>query len=204
MYTLILDNGHGFNTPGKCSPDKRLLEYAYTRDIVKRIVAKASEFDALPVKVDVKVITPEITDIPLSVRTRRVNDICRARGTQNCLLVSVHVNAYGCDGKWHDPCGFSVFVSQNASANSKMLAQCFSYQATQLELFGNRAVPKGNYWVQSLAMCRDTKCPAVLTENLFQDNRADVDFLLSEEGRETIAQMHVDAVKRYITKLMKK
>nr|DAT77576.1 MAG TPA: MurNAc-LAA [Caudoviricetes sp.] len=29
-------------------------------------------------------------------------------------------------------------------------------------------------------MCRDTKCPAVLTENLFQDNKEDVEFLLSE------------------------
>lgn len=32
-------------------------------------------------------------------------------------------------------------------------------------------------------MCRDTKCPAILTENLFQDNKEDVDFLLSEKGK---------------------
>lgn len=33
--TLIcLDNGHGINTPGKCSPDKKLKEYSYAREIV--------------------------------------------------------------------------------------------------------------------------------------------------------------------------
>lgn len=33
--TLIcLDNGHGAETLGKCSPDKRLREYAYAREIV--------------------------------------------------------------------------------------------------------------------------------------------------------------------------
>ena len=30
---------------------------------------------------------------------------------------------------------------------------------------------------------KHTKCPAVLTENLFQDNKEDVGFLLSEEGK---------------------
>ena len=31
MLTVILDNGHGANTPGKCSPDKSLLEYKWAR-----------------------------------------------------------------------------------------------------------------------------------------------------------------------------
>ena len=33
-YTILLDNGHGENTPGKKSPDGSLKEYAYARDIV--------------------------------------------------------------------------------------------------------------------------------------------------------------------------
>ncbi len=27
---ILIDNGHGTETPGKCSPDGRLREYAYT------------------------------------------------------------------------------------------------------------------------------------------------------------------------------
>ena len=68
-------------------------------------------------------------------------------------------------------------------------------------LMGNRAVPKEKYWVQSLAMTRDTACPAVLTENLFQDNREDVDFLLSEEGKQAITKLHVDSIIQYIKSL---
>lgn len=30
---ILIDNGHGNNTPGKRSPDGRLLEWAYTREI---------------------------------------------------------------------------------------------------------------------------------------------------------------------------
>lgn len=33
---IILDNGHGRETAGKCSPDGRLLEYAYTRELVRQ------------------------------------------------------------------------------------------------------------------------------------------------------------------------
>ena len=41
-----------------------------------------------------------------------------------------------------------------------------------------------------------TKCPAILTENLFMDNKEDVAFLMSEEGREAITRIHVNAIKR--------
>ena len=40
--------------------------------------------------------------------------------------------------------------------------------------------------------------PAVLTENLFQDNRDDVTFLLSDEGKEVITSLHVKAIISYI------
>ena len=37
---VLIDNGHGSNTPGKCSPDGRLKEYAYTREIAVRLEAE--------------------------------------------------------------------------------------------------------------------------------------------------------------------
>ena len=45
---------------------------------------------------------------------------------------------------------------------------------------------------------RHTACPAVLTENLFMDNHKDCDFLLSEEGREAIVDLHVDGFLLYV------
>ena len=36
---ILIDNGHGIQTKGKRSPDGKLLEYVYKREIAKRIVA---------------------------------------------------------------------------------------------------------------------------------------------------------------------
>ena len=38
---ILIDNGHGCNTPGKRSPDGRFREYAYTRYIAKAVVGWA-------------------------------------------------------------------------------------------------------------------------------------------------------------------
>lgn len=37
MVKILIDNGHGVNTTGKQSPDGRLHEYAYAREIAKRV-----------------------------------------------------------------------------------------------------------------------------------------------------------------------
>lgn len=193
MVKILIDNGHGENTPGKCSPDKRLREYAYAREIARRVekCLRCKGYDA-------ERIVEEETDIALSERCKRVNDICKKVGTKNVLLVSIHNNAAGADGKWHEARGFSSFVGLNASSKSKMLAQYLWNEAIQQGLKGNRSVPAAPYIAQNLAICRNTLCPAVLTENLFQDNKADVDFLLSEEGKEKITATHVNAIVEFI------
>lgn len=193
MVKILIDNGHGENTPGKCSPDKRLREYAYAREIARRVekCLKCKGYDA-------QRIVEEETDIPLSVRCKRVNDICKQVGTKNVLLVSIHNNAAGADGKWHAARGFSAHVGLNASSKSKMLAQYLWNEAIQQGLKGNRSVPAAPYIAQNLAICRDTACPAVLTENLFQDNKEDVELLLSEEGKEKVTATHVNAIVEFI------
>lgn len=190
---VLIDNGHGEDTPGKCSPDKRLREYAYCREIAQRVSRELTlrGYDTL-------LLVPEKSDTPLKERVRRVNGWTRKLGAQNVVLVSIHVNAAGSDGKWHEARGFSVFVSKNASEKSKRLARHFTDNATAMGLTGNRCVPPDKYWVQSLAMTRKTACPAVLTENLFQDNKEDVDYLLSEEGKKAIVELHVKSIIQYI------
>lgn len=191
----ILDAGHG-DPPlsgGKCSPDKRVLEYYWAREMVQRIAKKLQAQG-----VQVHILVPETTDIKLNVRTRRVNNLCKQHGTKNCLLVSVHINAAGGDGKWHNATGWSGWVAPNASTNSKRLAQLLYAEAAKAGLKGNRCVPASKYWVGNFAIVRDTNCPAVLTENLFMDNRQEYDYLLSETGKETLAQLHVNAIMNYI------
>lgn len=190
---LIIDNGHGADTKGKRSPDGRLLEYKWARDVAALIAARAKEQSITAV-----ILTPEETDVPLRERTRRANEICRQHGAHNCILLSVHINAAGADGKWHDASGWSGWVAPNASARSKRLAALLYAQAEERGLKGNRSVPPERYWTGNFAIVRDTLCPAVLTENLFQDNRQEVDFLLSDKGKQEIAELHVAAVIDFI------
>lgn len=193
---IIIDNGHGIDTAGKCSPDKRLREYAYCREIAQRVSRDLSlrGYDTL-------LLVPEANDTPLKERVGRVNGWARKLGAKNVVLVSIHNNAAGNGSKWLQARGFSVFVSNNASTNSKELAQIFTDNATTMGLMGNRCVPTEKYWEKSLAMTRDTICPAVLTENLFMDNEEDVAFLLSEEGKRAIVGLHVKSIMQYIQSL---
>ena len=89
---ILLDNGHGSDTPGKESPvwsdGRQVFEWEYTRRLVSAISAKLAE-SGIPVRI----ITPETTDTPLYIRVNRVNQIARSVGAGSCLLVSVHLNA---------------------------------------------------------------------------------------------------------------
>ena len=67
---VILDNGHGIDTPGKRSPDGRFREYRWCRDFVKLLENR------LKIKgIETRILVPEESDISLSERVRRVNYI---------------------------------------------------------------------------------------------------------------------------------
>jgi len=58
-----------------------------------------------------------------------------------------------------------------------------------------------NYWITGLYICKHTRCPAVLVENFFQDNREDVDFLLSEEGKQCVTDIIVEGIRKYLARI---
>ena len=195
---ILTDPGHGIDTAGKRSPDGRLREYKYAREIAAEVVKRLKSMDY-----NAQQLVTEENDISLGTRCKRVNDICKHFGASNVLVVSVHCNAAGADGKWHDARGWQACVSLNASAKSKQLASYLFDAAQAQELKMRSPKPGQKWWAQNLAICRDTNCPAVLTENLFQDNLSDVEFLLSDKGREAIVNLHVNGIINYIKSLEK-
>ena len=195
---ILTDAGHGENTAGKRSPDGRLLEWKYSREIAAEVVKRLKSMDY-----NAQQLVTEENDISLGTRCKRVNDICKHFGASNVLVVSVHCNAAGADGKWHDARGWQACVSLNASAKSKQLASYLFDAAQAQELKMRSPKPGQKWWAQNLAICRDTNCPAVLTENLFQDNLSDVEFLLSDKGREAIVNLHVNGIINYIKSVSK-
>lgn len=190
---ILIDNGHGVDTAGKRSPDGSLREYKYAREIAGRIVSELRKqgFDAE------RIVTEE-NDISLRERCQRVNAICNRLGTKNVILVSVHCNAAGNGSQWMNARGWSAHVSLNASTQSKAFARSLIKVAENEGLKVRKYAHQVPYWKQNLAICRDTNCPAVLTENLFQDNKEDVAFLLSEAGKETIVSLHVKGIINYL------
>ena len=204
---VIIDNGHGFDTAGKCSPDKRLLEYKYTREIAMMLSAELKKKG-----VYTSLIVPENNDVPLSLRVRRVNFLCTQYGADNCCFVSIHCNA--CppnDNKWHSARGWSAWTSVGQTKGD-MLGQAM-YEAAEKVLAVNYAKTKPSTMIRrdksdgdddfeaNFTVLRYTKCAAVLTENLFQDNKDDVDYLLSPQGKSDIVELHVQGIMSFIEKL---
>ena len=88
---VLIDNGHGSNTPGKRSPDGRLREYAYTREIASRL-----EMELRKNGIDAERIVKEEIDVPLAERCRRANEY----KASEAILVSIHCNAAGNESDW--------------------------------------------------------------------------------------------------------
>jgi N-acetylmuramoyl-L-alanine amidase len=58
-------------------------------------------------------------------------------------------------------------------------------------------------WEENFYLLKNTKCPAVLTENFFMDNKEDLAYLQSSEGREAIVKTIVNAAIKYADKYIK-
>lgn len=191
---VLIDNGHGENTPGKCSPDKRLMEWAYTREIADMVVNGLRRQG-----IDAERIVKENTDVPLSERCRRVNEIYHDNGKQ-AILVSIHCNAAGNGSDWMSARGWEAWTSVGKTKADK-LATCL-YEDAEHCLPGmkmRKDMADGDLDKESqFYILRHTNCPAVLTENLFQDNREDVEFLLSERGKRAIVSLHVWGIMKYL------
>jgi len=196
MMRILLDNGHGINTPGKRSPDwedgSHLSEWKWTREVALRI-----EVELRKVGVHVQRIVPESHDVPLWERCRRVNSIAATSGAENCLLLSLHVNAStdGRAGGWET----HTYLGQTVS---DLYATLFWKEAEKrlsglFKMRGDHADGDPD-WDSNFAILRDTVCPAVLTENLFMDNREDCRFLLSETGMQSITDLHVAGIRKII------
>lgn len=207
---IVLGTAHRKREPGKCSPDGSIREYAYSREMVTEIAVKLQSYGYKTV-IDMKDDDlPKNMQTPnsrlersreLGLRVNFVNELCRQNGRRNVLYVSFHIDAAGADGGWHGARGWSVRVSNNASKESKFLAECLFEAAKENGIKTRQPAPSQKYWHQNLYVLNNTQCPAVLTENLFQDNQLDVKLLLSDEGRHKLARLHIEGILRYISKL---
>ncbi len=191
---ILIDNGHGENTPGKRSPDGKFREYLYARE-----VATSIERRLLMQGYDVELITRETIDVPLEERARRVNEICGRVGAGNVVLVSIHCNASK-NGEWGKARGWSAYTSKGKTKSDELATMLYVEAAKN---FTGQTIRKefsdgDPDWEEGFYILRKTKCPAVLTENFFMDNEQDLAYILSKDGYEAVVTTHVDAIKKYV------
>lgn len=193
---ILLDNGHGSNTPGKQSPDGFFREYAYNRFLASEIHERLTALG-----IDSRFLVPEREDIPLPERCRRANKICEHFGSDQVILVSIHVNAAGNGQHWMEARGWSCYTSRGNTAADALATAL--YDAAKTHMPGHRL--RTDYTdgdpdlEENFYILRHTSCPAVLTENLFMDNRDDVAFLESAEGSQAIVDLHIEGICRFLS-----
>lgn len=205
---ILIDNGHGNNTPGKKSPyscygvkpEIEFYEYKWNREIATEIHARLKSLGY-----DARLIVPEMIDISLKERVNRVNKICNEVGTSNVILLSVHANAAGNGREWKTAKGWCAFTTKGTT-KSDAFAECL-YDEAEKNFAGHQIrTDKSDGdrdWESDFYIIHKTYCPAVLTENFFYDNVDDVQYILSSEGREAVIKTHVDGIINYLKTLKK-
>lgn len=212
---VLLDNGHGLETAGKCSPlwpnGQKLIEAEFSRDIVIRLFGSTS----INKRVQLINVVPETNDIELSTRSSRIAAYCKEYGVKNCFTISIHANGGGGTG-WEVlarnsdmdkryPKRAAEFSSESYVKTTKLsqeMAELAGQVAkSDLEDFKIRQEYANKlYKEQNVHILREIPCPGILTENLFMDTWKDCEFILSEDGRQQIANLHVDIINRIVDK----
>ena len=194
---ILIDPGHGIDTPGKRSPDGLFREYLWNRQVADLILE-----GLVSAGVDASLVVTETNDVTLRNRVNRVNTICNRVGASNALLVSVHANAAGDGSAWMNARGWSCYTSKGKT-QSDQVAECL-YDAFEAE-FQDRKIRKDmsdgdRDWEENFYVLQKSKCPAVLLENFYYDNREECAWMLQEETKRRIASAAVKGIIKYIKK----
>jgi N-acetylmuramoyl-L-alanine amidase len=197
----ILDPGHGgiingeYVTPGKRSPKwpdgRQLFEGVSNRDILQRMVTMC-----LMNRMSCSIVAPSNRDVSLRTRVKRANLIHKYESTitdgKKCIYVSVHSNAGG-------GTGWEIFTSPGETLSDRVATIFYEEAEKELPEFKfRRDMSDGDPDKESkFYVLVNTSMPAVLTENLFMDTlNPDCEFLFSENGKQRIAELHFNAMKR--------
>lgn len=225
MKKVILGTAH-LNNSGNSSPDGRIVEAIYSREMVK-LVRDQLEAVGYEVYVDYEPTkpAPEMQATTwkvqqsreLTYRVNKVNEWCDKFGKDNIFYVSLHCDAAAGEKAWHNAGGMTIFTSRGQTDSDK-LAECL-YKSAELHLVEYKKLmeqgkqrgvySKNQTYIRTdmtdgdhdreadYYVLKNTKCPACLVEMLFQDNKWDVDYLLSEQGRYSISRTIVDGIMSY-------
>lgn len=186
---VILDNGHGIDTPGKRSPvwpdGTQLFEYEFTRDIVGKI-SELLKFGGI----SHCILVPEVNDITLRERVSRINELTKRYSDRFIYLVSIHGNAAPNSAAN----GIEVWTSKGETKSDLLAAEFYN----GLKYVGWRMRPNNSLELdreEDFYILKKSVCPAVLTENGFYTNEEECKKMMQFFWRDRIAIAHFNAIK---------
>ena len=188
---VILDAGHGINTPGKRSPvwenGTQLFEWEYNRYLVEKI----SQYLTASLISNVKLVQSG-ADMPLKERASLANKLyAQYKDKYFVYLVSIHGNAFN-NPKVN---GIEVFSNLNTDV-SDALADIHFNELKELgwAMRGNTIKKPGKD--ANFAIVRDIEFPGILTESGFYTNEEECKKMLDPYWRNRVALYHVKAMAK--------
>lgn len=188
---VILDAGHGIDTPGKRSPiwsnNTQLFEWKFNRDIVDSIIGYLQVANISYVK-----LIEESQDISLKERVDRINTIYKEnKDKYKVYLISIHGNAADNAPTAN---GIEVFTSIGET-KSDTIAEVFYSKLKNLgwKMRSNRSNKGGKE--ENFYILKNSHCPAVLTENGFYTNEEECKKMLEFYWQKQIALAHYKAIQ---------
>lgn len=192
---ILIDNGHGIETPGKRSPDGRFKEYLWNREVAEILcdILCDDGFDA-------RLLVPETNDVSLKTRVNRANKVWKEEG--DCILISIHANAAGDGSKWMSARGWSCYTTVGQTESDRLAERMYDSFRTEFPdaRFRTERTDGDQDYETDFYILRKTRCPAVLLENWFYDNREECAFLLRQDTKEHVAMAAFWAVRNYLGK----
>lgn len=179
MKKVWIDPGHGGKDPGAVGNGLKEKDIAFTVSLGVKQGLEA-EYEGVQVQLS------RSTDVFLELKER--TDAANKAGAD--LLISIHCNAGGGAG------GFETFRYTSASAASRSL-QNVLHTEIMAALKPHGVIDRGQK-AKNLHMCRESKMPAVLTENLFIDVASDAAKLKRQEVINALIAGHVAGIAKYL------
>lgn len=198
----LIDAGHGgIDAKGNyvTAPNKMFVfpdGFTIYEGVINRRIATKLVHLLIANDINCALVYDDVLDTSLTARSNIANRV-HAKNP-NTVLLSIHCNSGG--GK-----GLEVFTGPGKT-HSDPLAEIFSKKAIELlpqfkfrhdwkegdlakdEAFTMVGYSKGGKWY-------GPRCPAILVECLFFDNRQEAEYLSSEEGQSAMANWLFEAIK---------
>lgn len=194
---IILDDGHGMDTPGKRTPPmpgtgKPIQENEFNRPVVDKLEKLFAACGLATLQT-----APEINNVSLDIRTNRANQAYKQFKKDNpsglCVFISIHYNAIKDTFEASNAEGVETF-HYPGSAEGVLLAKAIHSELMGGTVQKDRGVKSANFHV-----LRETLMPSVLIEAGFMDHLPEAKLMIDPAFQNEVALEVFEGVRKYLS-----